>query len=44
VAPGKSDAFAVDLAPGRYAMVDFVRDREGVINGLKGMNSEFRVR
>lgn len=42
--PGTSDAFAVDLAPGRYAMVDFVRGRDGVINGLKGMNSEFRVR
>lgn len=42
--PGESDAFAVDLVPGRYAMVDFITARDGEINGLKGMNSEFRVR
>ena len=42
--PGATDAFAVDLVPGRYAMVDFITGRDGVIHGLKGSNSEFRVR
>lgn len=42
--PGESDAFAVDLAPGRYGMVDFERDRKGIDNAIKGSNSEFRVR
>lgn len=42
--PGETDAFAVDLVPGRYGMVDFQRDRKGVSNAVKGMYSEFRVR
>ena len=44
VQPGRSGTFAVDLAPGRYAMVSFVTDRNGMSEALKGMNSEFRVR
>jgi len=43
--PGESDAFAADLKPGRYAMIDFTSDRPGgEIYALRGMNSEFRVR
>ena len=42
--PGESDAFAVDLAPGRYGLVDFQRGRDRVYNAIKGANSEFRVR
>jgi hypothetical protein len=42
--PGESDAFAVDLAPGRYGLVDFQRGRDRVDNATKGANSEFRVR
>ena len=42
-APGGGSHFAVDLVPGRYAMVCFVTDADGVIHGLKGMNAEFRV-
>lgn len=42
--PGMSDSFAVELAPGRYAMISFVKGRDGVPDALKGMNSEFRVR
>lgn len=42
--PGTGDAFAVDLAPGRYAMLCFVKDRRGVVHAEgKGMASEFRV-
>lgn len=42
--PGTGDAFAVDLAPGRYAMLCFVKDRRGVFHAEgKGMASEFRV-
>ncbi len=42
--PGASDAIALDLTPGRYAMVCFIEGRDGTPHGLKGMNSEFRVR
>ncbi len=40
---GQGSRFAVDIEPGRYAMVCFVTDPDGVFHGLKGMNSEFRV-
>lgn len=43
VRAGGSDTFAVDLAPGRYAMVSFIKDRNGMPDALKGMTSEFRV-
>lgn len=42
--PGAGGAFAVDLAPGRYAMISFVAGTDGVQDDLKGMSSEFRVR
>ncbi len=43
--PGGGDAFAVDLASGRYAMLCFVKGRRGVFHAEgKGMVSEFRVR
>ncbi|MGH9263326.1 MAG: hypothetical protein ACRD1D_01410 [Acidimicrobiales bacterium] len=42
--PGSRDIFAVDLEPGRYGFVCFVRDAEGVSHAFKGMTSEFRVR
>lgn len=42
--PGTSGTFAVYLVPGRYAMISFVAGTDGVPDGLKGMNSEFRVR
>lgn len=41
--PGSDDVFAVELAAGRYALVCFVTDPDGVSHALKGMASEFRV-
>lgn len=41
--PGTGTTFAVDLAPGRYALLCFVRDPDGKPHALKGMNAEFRV-
>lgn len=43
VDPGDNQTFAVDLTPGRYAMVCFVLDEDGVPHSLKGMASEFGV-
>ena len=40
---GSTGTFAVDLQPGRYGLVCFVQDDDGIIHALKGMNSEFRV-
>lgn len=42
--PGESDAFATELTPGRYGILSFVRGRDGKVDALKGMNSEFRVK
>lgn len=42
-APGKHGAFAVDLGPGRYALICFVKDEKGMSHGRMGMNSEFSV-
>ncbi len=42
-APGSSDVFAADLAPGRYAFICFITDPDGVSHAAKGMSSEFRV-
>jgi len=43
--PGESDAFAADLTPGRYAMLDFASDRPGgETYAQRGMNSELRAR
>ncbi|MGH9070471.1 MAG: sialidase family protein [Acidimicrobiales bacterium] len=41
--PGRSATFAVDLGPGLYAMVGFTKGPSGVIDGVKGMASEFRI-
>jgi uncharacterized cupredoxin-like copper-binding protein len=41
--PGASRTLAVDLAPGRYAIVCFIRDADGISHALKGMNAELRV-
>lgn len=43
-APGETASFAVDLKPGRYAMVSFLTDADGVNQALKGMSAEIRVR
>lgn len=42
--PGSEGFFAVDLAPGRYAMICFVEDADGRQHAVKGMSSEFWVR
>lgn len=42
--PGSSDAFAVDLAPGRYGLVCFEMDGTGEAHALLGQVVEFRVR
>jgi hypothetical protein len=41
--PASRDTFAVDLEPGRYAFICFLRGPDGVPHHLKGMSSEFRV-
>lgn len=41
--PGSRDTFAVDLLPGRYALICFTRGADGESHALKGMSSEFRV-
>lgn len=42
--PGASGTVAVDLAPGRYAFICFLTDKDGQSHALKGMASEFRIR
>jgi hypothetical protein len=41
--PGSRDTFAVDLEPGRYGLICFVMDPDGVLHARKGMSSELRV-
>jgi hypothetical protein len=41
--PGRWGTFAVDLPPGRYAMVCFVKDPDGGQHAQKGMSAEFRI-
>ncbi len=41
--PGQRGTFAVDLTPGRYAMVCFVQDPDGSQHATKGMNADFRI-
>ncbi len=43
LAPGQSADFAVELGPGLYGMVAFTKGPSGVIDGIKGMASEFRI-
>ncbi|MGH2772035.1 MAG: hypothetical protein ACRDIU_02705 [Actinomycetota bacterium] len=42
-AAGKAGVFAVDLTPGRYAMICFVTDADGRQHAQKGMGAEFRI-
>lgn len=42
--PGAVDRVAVDLDPGRWAMVCFIIDPEGTSHARKGMASEFEVK
>lgn len=39
--PRQSSTFAVDLSPGRYGLVCFIKDEDGEQHALKGMNAEF---
>jgi uncharacterized cupredoxin-like copper-binding protein len=41
--PGTTATFAVDLTPGRYALVCLTRDEDGVSHSAKGMATEFTV-
>lgn len=41
--PGSNDAFAVDLAPGRYALLCFQKEGTEEPHAFKGMVVEFRV-
>lgn len=41
--PGQESLFAVDLRPGRFGVVCFVRDADGTPHARKGMSAEFRV-
>ena len=43
IASGASDRFAVDLLPGRYAMLSLTHDADGVPDDLKGMAVEIHV-
>lgn len=40
---GESGTFAVDLSPGKYGVLSFVRSSDGVADALKGMDAEFTV-
>jgi hypothetical protein len=42
-APGTRGTFAVDLVPGRYALVCFVKDADGEQHDQKGMSTEFTI-
>ncbi|MGH9178247.1 MAG: hypothetical protein ACRD0N_06805 [Acidimicrobiales bacterium] len=41
--PGTRGTFAVDLEPGRYAVVCFVKDADGEQHDQKGMSAEFTI-
>lgn len=40
---GRAGTFAVDLAPGRYGLICFLKDADGRQHDQKGMNAEFRI-
>ncbi len=44
--PGEGTVFALDLTPGRYGLLCFLKggDEEKVPHALRGMNAEFEVR
>lgn len=41
--PGSTGVFAAELAPGRYAMLDFLTDSNGTQYALEGVATEIRV-
>lgn len=41
--PEKVDVLAVDLVPGRYAVICFAQSPDGIAHSNKGMATEFRV-
>lgn len=41
--PGKRGVFAVDVPPGRFAFICFVKDADGVQHADRGMSSDLRV-
>lgn len=41
--PGETRVFALDLFPGRYGMICFVREADGTQHFERGMNSELTV-
>ena len=41
--PGQTGSFAVDLSPGRFALVSFLIDQDGISQAVKGMATEFVV-
>lgn len=41
--PGQTDEFAVDLPPGRYALVDLLSDIHGDTDAKKGMATQFTI-
>lgn len=41
--PRASGAFAVDLGPGRYALLCFLTDPDGMQHARKGMSTEFTI-
>ncbi|MGH2773668.1 MAG: hypothetical protein ACRDIU_11115, partial [Actinomycetota bacterium] len=43
-ATGKTAALAIDFEPGRYSMVCFVRDPDGIQHSVKGMAAEFTIK
>ena len=42
--PGKNTSIALDLQPGRYGLVCFLKGPDGTVHALLGMNAELRVR
>lgn len=43
LAPAERSTFAVDLKPGRYAMLCLVADPDGTVHATRGHAAEFRV-
>lgn len=44
LAPNGDTTIALDLEPGRYGVVCFLKDDDGTVHALKGMNAEVSVR
>lgn len=42
-APGRTGIFALDLAPGRYGLLCFLEDDDGVQHARRGMSAEFTI-